>query len=210
VSPSDALERTGTARVAGLLLAAGGSERMGSPKQLLQFGGASLVQRAAAALHACRCDACFVVVGAHRHEVVAELGDLLLETIPNPGWEEGIGSSIRCGVQTISARGDFDAILLSLADQPLVSREQLDRLLASFRTGDADIVASRYAGTVGVPAVFGRAHFAALAALRGNRGAKALLEAAGPDLASVAFEPAATDIDTPQDFERLSRGRGCS
>ena len=127
-----------------------------------------------------QCDACFVVVGAYENDVVAELSHLSIETISNPKWEQGIGGSIRCALEVIEARGDFDAVLLTLADQPFVSREQLDALINSFRAGEGDIVASRYGGTVGVPAVFGSERFEALGALRGDRGAKALLEAVGP------------------------------
>ena len=192
-------------RIAGLLLAAGGAARMGSPKQLLAYDGVSLVRRAALALRESRCDACFSVVGAYEDAVIAELHDLPIEIIPNPNWEEGIGSSIRCALTVIAARGGFDAVLLSLADQPFVSREQLDALIDFFRAGEGDVVASRYGGTVGVPAVFGSERFAALGALRGDRGAKALLSAGGVEAAAVAFEPAAVDIDTPQDYERLLR-----
>jgi molybdenum cofactor cytidylyltransferase len=183
---------------------------MGQPKQLLQFSGGSLVHRAATTLQESQCDACFAVVGAYENEVVAELSDLAIEIIFNSKWKQGIGGSIRCALAVIEARGDFDAILLTLADQPYVSRERLDALIDSYRAGECDIVASRYSGSVGVPAIFGSEHFEALAALRGDRGAKALLEAVGPELTTVACEPAAADIDTPQDYERLLRDGGSS
>ena len=146
------------------------------------------------------------MVGAYEQAVVAELADLRIETISNPSWEEGIGSSIRCALDVIATRGGFDAVLLTLADQPLVTRQTLDALIDAFRAGEGDVVASRYAGSVGVPALFGRERFAALRGLSGDRGAKALLKAVGADLATVVFESAALDIDTPEDYEQLLSG----
>lgn len=176
---------------------------MGTPKQLLRVGGVSLVRRAASELQNSRCATCFAVVGACESEVVAELSDLAIETISNPSWEEGIGCSIRCALDEVAARGGFDAALLTLADQPFVSREHLDALIDAFRGSEREIVASRYAGTVGVPALFGSNHFAALRGLSGDRGAKALLEAHEGSLDVLEFEAAALDIDTPEDCEAL-------
>ena len=81
---------------------------MGSPKQLLPYDGVSLVRRAAATLRRSRCAACFAVVGAYEKAVVAELSSVSIETISNPMWEEGMGSSIRCALEVIEARGEFD------------------------------------------------------------------------------------------------------
>jgi CTP:molybdopterin cytidylyltransferase MocA len=184
---------------------------MGSPKQLLRVGGRSLVERAVRAARACRTHGVFVVLGAAEPEVAAELAGLDVELLSNPEWPSGLASSIRCGIQAVaSARqadaGGFDAALLLLADQPEVGPELLDELIATFDesdAADAGIVACEYAGTLGAPAVFGRRHFALLCELSGDAGARSLLADCGPELRRVAFEPAAVDIDTPDDYASL-------
>jgi molybdenum cofactor cytidylyltransferase len=201
-------------RVAAVVLAAGGSHRMGSPKQLLQLDGESLVRRAVRTALASRCDRVYVVVGAHASAVTRELRDLPSEVIENPGWEEGLASSIRCGVTALEAAQPLaDAALLTLADQPRVTPVVLDRLIDLFERErerepeSRDLVACEYADTIGVPALFGRRYFDALRSLTGDRGARAVLSAEREHVARVAFAPAAIDVDTPADHAALVRPR---
>ena len=113
--------------VVALLLAAGGSRRMGHPKQLLLWQGASLVRRAAETALGSRCSELLVVLGSHAAEVSAELGGLPLRTCVNPDWAEGIASSLRTGVEALGEHAD--AVLVLLADQPKVDSALLDRLI---------------------------------------------------------------------------------
>jgi len=187
--------------VAAVLLAAGGSTRMGEPKQLIRLGGRSLVRRASEVALRSRCEALFVVAGAESGVIRSELGDLRATVVIARNWHEGLSRSIRCGVDAVSRSADpsFDALLLLLADQPEVTCAHLNALLDAYRTNEAAMVATQYAGTLGVPAVFGRRHFTALGALPGDRGAKTLLFA-DPATGRVPFEPAALDIDTRGDL----------
>jgi molybdenum cofactor cytidylyltransferase len=123
----------------------------------------------------------------------------------NDGFEEGIASSIRAGVAAVGASTrSCDGVLLLLVDQPRVDAALLRRLLARFEEGGGErIAACAYGGGVGAPAVFPRAHFDALAALRGDRGAKAVLQGERERVLEVPFPGGALDLDTPEDLARL-------
>jgi molybdenum cofactor cytidylyltransferase len=191
-------------RVAAVVLAAGGSARMGSPKQLLRLDGESLVRRAAKTALASRCAAVFVVVGAHADAVTHEIEGLRLTRLCNTGWREGISSSIRIAVDAVAAADPpFDAVLMTLADQPAVTPALLDGLIAKGESAPAGLVACEYAETIGVPALFARQHFDALCALSGDRGGKSVLAAYADDVARIVFPAAAIDLDTREDVDRF-------
>ena len=196
-------------RVATVVLAAGGSSRMGSPKQLLRIDGITLVRRAAETALASRCQRVYVVVGAAAEAVRRELSELSLEVIENPDWEEGLAGSIRAGIEAVQAgRPEFDAAILATVDQPWIDAALLDRLIEVFAGGEREMVACTYAETVGAPALFARRHFADLTRLSGDRGAKSVLQAREAEVARVPFPEGATDLDTPEDYQRfVERGR---
>lgn len=182
-----------------MLLAAGGSRRMGVPKQLAPIGGQSLVRGAAETALASRCAALFAVIGAHAEAVGAELSGLDARLVRARDWQSGLGASIRTGVTALAAKPGFDAVIVLLADQPRITGAHLDRLIDAFEHG-AELVATAYAGTLGVPALFARHHFGALRELSGDRGAQAWLEAHAEQVECVRFEDAAFDVDTPADL----------
>jgi|SRR5262245_55970121 len=127
-------------RVAAVVLAAGGSTRMGSPKQLLLLDGESLVRRAAKTALASRCSAVFVVVGAHAAAVARELDGLALTVVENLHWRDAMGSSLSIGIKAIAAaQPNFAAALITLADQPGVTPELLDRLVAAGETAPSGL-----------------------------------------------------------------------
>ena len=193
-------------RIAAIVLAAGGSKRMGTPKQLLRLDGESLVRRAVRTALASRCAAVFVVVGARADAVTREIDDLSCTRVDNPHWRDGIGTSIRAGVTAVSiAQPPFDAVLITLADQPYITAALLDQLLAAAETAPVGLVACEYAGTTGVPALFARDHFNALRALTGDRGGRSLLAAHADAVARVPFPEAAIDLDTRDDYRRFTR-----
>lgn len=195
-------------RVAAVVLAAGGSTRMGWPKQLLRLDGESLVRRAAKTALGSRCAVVFVVVGAHAGAVAQELDGLALTLVENPRWQDGMSSSIRVGVEALAAaQVPFDAVLITLADQPAVTSALFDRLIAAGETAPAGLVACEYAGTVGAPALFARHHFDALRELAGDRGGKALLATHAEAVARIPFPQGAIDLDTREDYERVANQR---
>ena len=180
---------------------------MGSPKQLLRIDGVTLVRRAAEVALASRCEAVYVVVGAAAEAVRREVAELRLEVVENHRWAEGLAGSIRVGVEAVrDARPGFEAAILVPVDQPRIHPALLDGMIEVFEGGEREIVACSYAGTVGAPALFSRRHFAELTALRGDRGAKSVLEARAAEVARFPFPEGAADLDTPRDYQRLVEG----
>lgn len=186
--------------IAGILLAAGESSRLGRPKQMLEIAGESLVHRAArTALGYCTAGL-VVVTGAVHDPIVATLAPTPARIVHNPEWQEGMGASLRCGVAASPANAD--AFLLVLCDQPRIGRGELGALVDAWTAAPEAIAAAGYAGSCGVPAIFPARFRDRLLALRGERGARALLEE--EDRVSVVDMPAAAfDIDTPEDAGRL-------
>jgi molybdenum cofactor cytidylyltransferase len=190
--------------VGAIILAAGGSSRFGQPKQLLAFRGDSLVRRAVRAAAEAGCGRIAVVAGEQRDLIESELRETPAFVIHNPKWERGLGTSIRIGLQhLLGAHPKVDAVVLLVCDQPFVEARTISALMTMREDSAKPIVASRYANTLGVPAIFDRSCFEALLALPDDSGAKALIESRGGVVAEIAFEQGAIDIDTPADFERL-------
>jgi molybdenum cofactor cytidylyltransferase len=188
-------------KVAILLLAAGPSKRLGTPKQLLPYRNRSLLRyitEISVASKACR--TC-IVLGAETSRLEKEIADLPVESVHNPEWKEGIGSSIRSGIATMS--GVVDAILIMLCDQPLVSVELLDEIIGAYRSSGKAIVACEYEGHLGVPALFDRSLFPELAGLGGDKGAKQIIAAHSAEAYRIAFPEGAVDIDTIKDYQSL-------
>jgi molybdenum cofactor cytidylyltransferase len=202
----DAPKRAAAEPVAVLILAAGGSSRMGEAKQLLEIGGETLVRRAARSALASRARPVAVVLGAAAERLRRELADLPVDIVVNRAWRRGLSSSIGAGLAHLESRAEpVRAALITLCDQPLVTGALLDRLLDAYADSQAPIVASAYAGTAGVPALFDRALFEELHALRGDGGARSLVERYSERAIRVPFPDGAVDVDTPEDYAALRR-----
>ncbi|MEV6051282.1 nucleotidyltransferase family protein [Streptomyces sp. NPDC052107] len=191
--------------VAGLLLAAGGGRRLGGrPKALLEHRGRLLVEHAVGVLRAAGCGRIHVVLGARADEVRkrAELSGCVL--VDNPDWAEGMGSSLRAGLASLTGTG-ARAALVSLVDQPGIGPAAVARVLGAYED-EKSLVSAAYDGTRGHPVVFGATHWPGIAAAAtGDRGARDYLkENAGRirlvECADVA-EP--YDIDTEADLRHL-------
>ena len=189
-------------KIGAVILAAGSSSRLGQPKQLLQHEGRTLVRGTAEAALAAGCDPVAVVVGAECEKVAAALRDLAVLIVPNEDWQRGLGTSIRAGVARL---GESDALLLLVCDQPKVDAGLLRQLIARQQQTGQPMVATSYAGTHGVPALFARSCFEQLLSLGEESGAKTLLLARPAEVATVEFPAAALDIDTPEDLPALDR-----
>lgn len=196
-------DKPGSGGVGGLILAAGASSRMGQPKQLLHFRGVSLLRHASQTALAGGLNPVVAVVGAHADPLRRELDGLPIRVVTNERWAGGIGTSIRAGVAALAT--EIDALLILLADQPLVTPDLLSRLVNEQRASGAAIVATAYHGTRGVPAVFARSLFRALGELPDASGAKLLIDQGGAAVREIAFPDAAFDVDTPADAARLNR-----
>jgi molybdenum cofactor cytidylyltransferase len=157
---------------------------------------------AVAALDAGACRV-VVVLGATAATIAAALSGLAAVTIAmNPDWDKGLASSLAVGLSAFLADDSCDAVLVTLADQPLIDGKALRRLLTGF-DDEHRIIASAYRDTIGVPAVFGREHFDDLMRLTGDRGAGSWLRARQNEVTRVPLYSAALDIDTPSDLARL-------
>lgn len=190
--------------VAGVILAAGSSSRLGTPKQLLRLRGETLLHRTVRLALAAGLEPVHVVLGCNAPAVGAALEELhsRVATVINPDWQTGMGSSLARGIASLPPGAGFDtgpaAALVLVTDQPRVSHALLAEVVAAFRSGGAPLVASRYAsGAVGVPALFARRYFPELTRLTGDRGARALFSRYRDDLVKVAFPEGDLDIDTP-------------
>jgi CTP:molybdopterin cytidylyltransferase MocA len=181
-----------------IVLAAGASTRFGSAKQLVRIAGRPLLHTTVSRAVEVTGAATIVVLGAR----AAELAPLLTHTpasiIINQQWREGIGSSIRTAVARLPAA--CNGVMVVLADQAAVTVEDLRRLVAAWRRQPDYVAAALYAGTVGVPAIFPRSRFTELGELRGDVGARRLLQRHPDRLVRVPMDSAALDIDTPEDL----------
>jgi molybdenum cofactor cytidylyltransferase len=199
--------------VGAVLLAAGGSTRLGRPKQLIVHDGCPLVARAADAALEAGASPVVVVLGAFATDVRPALDGRVVVIVENPRWQDGMGTSVGVGVRTLLAHApDVEGILLTLCDQPQVDGPTLARLLNLWRlpseagrgTASASVIAAaEYAGTVGVPAVFGRAYLGVLVTLAPDVGASAVVRDARARVRPLPMPAAALDIDTLGDLARL-------
>jgi molybdenum cofactor cytidylyltransferase len=187
-----------------VVLAAGKSSRLGRPKQLLSFDGSSLVQHAVSVALAAGVGPVLVVTGANRDLVEAELRDLDVQTSFNPDWEEGMGASIRHGVEAaLDVRQDADGLIFMVCDQPYITADLLQHLLETQHETGRKIVASEYGGVRGTPALYHASLFEELKTLSGDKGARPVLARHESDIATVPFGSGATDIDTETDYEHV-------
>jgi molybdenum cofactor cytidylyltransferase len=194
-----------SAGVGAVVLAAGTSSRMGSPKQTLQYRGESLLRRAALAAIGAGCRPVIVVTGANSELSRRELQGLEVREVLNTHWETGMASSIRAGVEgLVSADADAEAVVLMLCDQPHVTAEVISGLVAAHRATGRPVVASTYGGSFGVPALFSREIFAELARLEGAAGAKQVIKRYASEAHFLPFQAGEVDVDTPDDFSLLT------
>ncbi|GAA4355227.1 nucleotidyltransferase family protein [Hymenobacter saemangeumensis] len=186
-----------------LLLAAGASTRLGQPKQLLPFQGKSLLRRAAETASATGCGPVVLVTGALHDELLPEVAGLPVAAVRNLRWADGMSSSIAAGLAYLEARAPaLEAVLVLVCDQPLLTVDVLQQLIARFQPERPPVVASAYAGVRGVPALFSRALFGELRQLSGPAGARELLHRYS-DVAAVDFPGGVVDVDTMEQYNAL-------
>ncbi len=187
-----------------IVLAAGASRRLGRPKQALPYGDSTLLGHVVRQALAAGLGPVLVVVGAHAEEAQRGLPPEA-HIVPNPGWEEGMASSLRVGLQALAdGWPEAGAALVLACDQPAVSAALLRRMASLWRADGAPVVACAYGDTVGVPALFARELWPELMALSGDRGAKGVVLRHRQRARLVPFPEGALDVDTPQDWERVT------
>lgn len=188
--------------IAILILAAGSSLRMRQSKQLLKVEGEPLLVRAADAAIQTGCTPVLVVLGANESLHRNAIGHLPLSIVSHPGWAKGMGSSIKVGMKhLLSQSPEIEGALIMVCDQPLVTASYLKTVISKFK--DAPIIASEYANTMGVPALFSKAYFPELLQLNDDEGAKKIIQQNKQAVLSIAFGGGAIDLDTPQDYSNF-------
>lgn len=188
-----------------VILAAGGATRFGAVKQLARIRGQTLIQLAAERAKAGTGERRVLVLGAAWRDIIgANRGTpgTLGFFAWNRHYDEGLGSSLACGIKCIE--GVAEAVLILLVDQPLITDAHIRDLIEHWEGAKSNIVATAYAGIHGVPAIFPRHYFDELKSLRGDQGARVLLRKYSRQVIGVEFEDAAVDIDTEDDLEKLS------
>jgi molybdenum cofactor cytidylyltransferase len=187
-----------------IVLAAGASTRFGSAKQLVRIAGRPMLHAAVTRAVDVSGNAVIVVLGARAEELAPLLSHSPASIVINRDWREGLGSSIRTGVARLPAA--CCGVLLLLADQAAVTAEDLRRLVGAWRRQPEYVAAAIYGSTAGVPAIFPRSAFADLLKLRGDQGARALIQRNPDRVVRVPMESAAIDIDTPEDLLAIESG----
>ena len=184
-------------RVCGLVLAAGGSSRLGQPKQLLPYRGATLLDWVLGTARACRLDQLVVALGG-AEDAVRDAVDLRgADVVVNRAYGEGCSSSIAAALGAVDPR--CDVLVLLLGDQPGVAGSTVEALLAG--RGDAPLAVCRYEDGRGHPFCFARPVFGELATLHGDKGVWRLLDRYGAAVAEVGVPgPVPLDVDTPDDY----------
>jgi molybdenum cofactor cytidylyltransferase len=184
-----------------ILLAAGGSMRLGHPKQLLKFGDRTLLQYSIEAALASGATPVVVVLGANADQLQQEINSEKVQVMMNQKWEEGMASSIRCGV---SGFDDIvEGIILMVCDQPYVSADLLNELIETHQKSGKQIVACSYGNTFGPPVFFHRSLFGELLQLKGDVGARNIVKQHSDLVETIPFVKGTVDIDTEADYQEL-------
>jgi molybdenum cofactor cytidylyltransferase len=194
-----------------IILAAGGSTRLGQPKQLLPFKEGNLLQHANQVAIDSGCLPIVVVLGAAAAQSRKSLEGYPVHVVENPNWQTGMASSIKTGLQAVLALSpELDGIILMVCDQPFVTPHLLRKMKKEWQNNGKGMVACSYAGTFGTPALFGRDYFKDLLTLEGQEGAKKILVTFRSFISLIPFALGQVDIDTPEDLKSLEQAASCS
>ena len=190
-----------------LIVAAGESKRLGTPKQLLQFEGQSLINRLVNIVRDAGSFPITIVLGAEAAAIQAKLTDANLHVVINEEWNEGMGSSIRVGLKKmIEMDADMDGVLILVCDQPFIKSESIQSLIQMQQSTGLPMAACFYEGIVGTPALFHQSMFSDLLKLTGDTGAKKMMKDKMADVAKLNFEKGVIDIDTMEDYQKIIQG----
>jgi molybdenum cofactor cytidylyltransferase len=191
-----------TEKLSILILAAGNSSRLGSPKQLVEFEGKTLIERITETALSIS-EVVLVVLGGNSEQILPKLERFedSISTVFNPDWQEGMGTSIRFGVEHLTEKSDL--ILILLSDQPFISKVLLQNMLQTYANLQNPIITCVYNNTLGVPILFDKSIFPELLELSGNKGAKSFLHLYKDKISTIDFPEGIIDIDTIEDVEKL-------
>jgi len=185
-----------------IILAAGSSSRLGSPKQNLVYKGKTLLQRALETAEASICDPVIVVLGANADLIRPSLDGYKITITQNDDWQEGMASSIQTGVKALqNINPGIQSVILMLCDQPFVDTWLLNLLIMA--QGKDGIVVSAYNDAMGPPVLFDKVYLDDLLVLQGAEGAKKVIQQYPHAIVEITFPQGGIDIDTIADYEKL-------
>ncbi len=190
--------------IAVIILAAGASRRMGKPKQLLPYRGQTLLSYVTKCVLASSCSPVLVIVGANADKIEPEINQLPVQIVKNTEWNQGISSSILCGIAYLKERfSNIKAVVFVTGDQPFISAEIIERLINVYKSTNKPIIASQYGKTIGIPTLFARSFFSELMQLEGDWGAKKIIQKYPERLTTIDFPQGEIDLDTIEDYQKL-------
>lgn len=191
-------------KIALLILAAGESKRMHGIKQLLPWKNTTLLGNAIEQAIQSKANAVYVVLGANADRIAPTIAHYNIQTIENKNWKNGLGNSIACGVNFLKEnQHHYDALLITLADQPLLTADYYNLLMDNFVQNKAKIIASEINNSPSVPAIFDAAYFEKLSQLNQDQGAKEILIAAQNELYVLRTNANLMDVDTQTAYEKI-------
>jgi molybdenum cofactor cytidylyltransferase len=185
-----------------IILAAGNSSRMGEPKQLMKFKNKTFLQHIIGEAKSAKLEPVICVTGYQTERITKSIEDMGVSSVYNEQWPEGMGSGISAGIKQLLL-SDADSVILAVSDQPYVSSGLFGKMQTLKEQSGKGIVASSYAGTMGTPVLFEKKYFDQLKSLKGNQGAKNIVQQNLPDVCPVEFEKGEVDIDTKEDYKKL-------
>jgi molybdenum cofactor cytidylyltransferase len=190
--------------IAILLLAAGSSSRLGRSKQLVSIKGQPLLLKSMNAAIESGIENIIVVLGANEQEHYQVIKDAGVQVVVNTAWKKGMGNSLKVGLfYLLQQTPKAEAVITMVCDQPLITSDQLKKLIAEYESSRSAIVASFYQGVAGVPVLFDRTLFSELLSMSDEAGAKKILQEHPHLVKTVPFPGGEIDIDTEDDLRKF-------
>lgn len=191
-----------------IILAAGSSSRLGRPKQLLHYKAQSFLQNIVGIALEVAVGPVIIVLGSQADLLRKELDETKIITVINEDWQDGIGSSIGCGLKKLTDHiPSAEGVIFTVCDQPFVTTSLLYDLVDAYHRTHQPIIASAYDNTIGIPAFFHRDIFPQLLQLKADKGAKQLMNSYKDQMTLVSFPMGSRDIDTEADYEQLLQNK---
>ncbi len=187
--------------IAGIVIAAGESSRLGVPKQLIKWKDNTLIEFTIETINKAGIQPIHVVLGSHYQEIFEILKDLKIKVVLNANWREGKGSSIRIGVQSLPA--GVDAAMIFVVDQPYLTTELIEKIVDEFQVNQYEIIAPVVNGIQTNPVLFDRSVFKDLEKLKGEHGARDLFNKYRYFQLICGNEKILFDIDQKSDLNRM-------
>lgn len=180
-------------------MAAGGSRRLNSPKQLLKWQGDYLINHIVGTVSASKIDAVTIILGSNRDTIQPLINEQKVKFIENPCWESGLSSSIKCGVASLE--DGVEGVFIILVDQPFITSDLLDEMITIFESTNAEIIAPRVGQRQCNPVLFRKSIFPELMQISGDKGAKSLLNIHGVEWLDWHDRNLLLDIDSEEDYQ---------